>query len=109
MAPLTHQDLADVKAQWEEWTSGLGYDLDVQVVGEHSEATMDQDRPLGAILTAKLSLRVIIIMNSVGRNGVRVVMFDETLPYDGGALRASVRALSRTIATRAAGEGGADD
>lgn len=91
MAPLTHRDLADVRAQWEEWTSGLGFDLDVQVIGAHGPAEMDPDRPLGAVLTAKLSLRLVIRAHGQ-------VIFDEPCPYDGAALRASVKALSREIA-----------
>lgn len=80
-----------MQAQWEEWTSGLGFDLDLQVIGEHGPAEMDPDRPLGAILTANLSLRLVI--RAQGQ-----VIFDEPCPYDGAALRASVKATARAIA-----------
>jgi hypothetical protein len=96
VAPLTHEDLEHVGALWEEWTSGLGYDLDVQVVGEHC-AGMDPDRPLGAIAVAKLSLRLKIWKVSPP---APTLIFDETCPYDGEVLKADVRALARVIGKR---------
>lgn len=89
---LTHEDLAHAAAVWNERV-GDAYDLDVQIVGEHQPATMDPDRPLGAILTAKLSLRLRIL----GPDGV---IFDQSCPYDRDALLRSVRALSAHLLER---------
>lgn len=86
---LTENDLEHARAIWEERV-GDAYDLDVQIVGEHS-AGMDEDRPVGAIVKAKLSLRMIV------RAGPAVI-FDEPCPYERGALLASVRAISRVLA-----------
>ena len=91
MAALTHEDLDHVRAQWEEWTSGLGFDLDVVIIGEHRPAAMDPDRPLGAVVSATRTLQI-----KVWR-GKRLV-FDQPCPCDGEALRASIAVLSRTIA-----------
>lgn len=101
MASLTHEDLDAARALWQEWV-GDGFDLTVIVVGEHEPARMDPDRPLGAIVTAGLSLRIVISMiPTATENGIdvsRAVIFDEACPYDGAALRASVAVLARTIA-----------
>lgn len=90
---LLDEDVDAARAHWEEWTTGSGFDLDVTLVGEHQPARMDEDRPLGAILSARLALRLVI------RRG-RVVVFDESCPYDGRALRASVLALARAVGER---------
>lgn len=88
---LTHDDLADAGAIWQERV-GDAYDLDVVIVGEHS-AGMDEDRPVGAILKAKLSVRLLI-------HGYGRVLFDESCPYSRDALLASVRALSAALIDR---------
>ena len=87
---LALEDIETARALWEEWTAGSGFNLDVVVLGLHEPAEMDQDRPLGAIVRATLSLRLII--HQAGE-----IVLDEECPYDGEALRASVRALATTI------------
>lgn len=52
---------------------------------------MDPDRPLGAVVTARLSLRLRIHCGAV-------LVFDEACPYDARALRLLVLALARKIA-----------
>lgn len=89
---LTHADLDDARAVWSERV-GDHYDLDVQLVGEHAPARMDPDRPLGALLSAKLSLRLIITHQ-------QRVIFDERCPYDRDALLRSIRALSAHLLNR---------
>lgn len=87
---LSHEDLDAARAQWEEWAGGTGFGLDVVLVGEHGPAEIDMDRPLGAVMRASLSLRLVI------RHG-RTVVFDEPCPYDGRALRTCVAALARRL------------
>lgn len=93
LSVLTREDLDAAQAQWEEWTSGLGFDLTVMIVGEHQDAVMDPDRPVGAIVKAGLSLHITIQTDGT-------IVFSERCPYDGHALRASVAVLARTIAAQ---------
>lgn len=90
VSAVTEQDLADAGGLWEEWTSGSGFDLDVVIIGDHQPAVMDPDRALGAIITAKLALKLTV------RKGDWDLILD--CPYDGQALRASIAVLARTIA-----------
>lgn len=99
---LTHADLDDARAIWTERV-GDTFDLDVQIVGEHAPAKMDPDRPLGAVLSAKLSLRMRVYARSHAE-GSRIIagqyIFDERCPYERDALLRSVRALSAHLLNR---------
>lgn len=90
MGSLTQQDIRGARAIWNEWV-GDECRLGIEVVGDQQPARMDPDRPLGAVVTARLSLRLRIHRGAV-------LIFDQVCPYDAAALRLSVTALARRIA-----------
>jgi hypothetical protein len=94
---LTHEDLEHAKAGWEERV-GPRYTLSVGVIGHQLPATMDPDRPLGAIVKAKVDLLLTVF--ALGEGDQPVVIFEEACPYDREALMASVRALSAHLLER---------
>jgi hypothetical protein len=65
------------RAIWEEWTSGLGFTLEVTLIGDH--------QPLWLTIRDAQSERV---------------RFEGDCPHDGHALTVMVRGLAETIAQR---------
>lgn len=86
---LTHDDLADAAAVWNERV-GPDYSLSVGVIGHHFPAEMDPDRALGALLRAEVTLLLTITAGET-------VIFERTCPYSREALLESVRALSAVL------------
>lgn len=113
--PLTSDDLNAVRAQWEEWTAGWGFELSMEVKEDRARLkSLALAQSVGVRLRSSIYIHVEIRKHKNDSDarthaayrhtphpcptGPGAVVFSERVPYDAQALRASVAVLSRAIA-----------
>lgn len=91
--PLTQHDIDGARAQWEEWTAGLGFELRVEVKDAAPPPALKTDGQLAARLTSEPYVRLKITRTADGST-----VFEGPAPCTPRALQLIVGRLARAVA-----------